>query len=330
MKLLKLSAYFILMAIVAMTFVSCEDDKEEPLERFAPAAVTNMIASSVDANSLNIAYTLSADEDVAGFAGYKLTVTDESDNQLSFGENDFMEIPAKNNFITVGNLDEGEIYTLSVTCAINYPEDQANNIAADTLTSEAAIVKWSPASRLNEDYFETEIVMFGSKSDKGSGIAIDFEPDTDSGSKYVFNVSVGASESWLMAFCNKDDALTFGSASASCYTPDNVGTCQLELLGYGTNLDEFLMGEDLDTENYKEDVWALTDLTEAGNPIFAFKVTNDDASVNYGKIMLVKNGESYVYDAGTDDEYIMAIISYQNKAGVPYAEAEKKSSPSSN
>jgi hypothetical protein len=324
MKLLKLSAYFILMAITAMTFVSCEDDAEEPLERFAPAAVTNMKATSKDISSINVAFILSSDENAEGFAGYRLTVTDEDDNNLPFGDSlDYMSIPAGNNFVTIGNLDEGEIYTISITCSNVYSRDEANNIAAETLTSDATTIDWSPASRQNEDIDGEVIKMFGVSSQFGSGIAIDGGD--------VYNVSVGANESWLMAFCNKDDALTFGSAAASCYSLDNVGTCQLELLGYGENLDEFLRSENLDTENYKEDVWSLTDdLTEEGNPIFAFKVVLDFTTIHYGKIMLVKNGDSYVYEAGTDDEYIVAIISYQNKANVPYAEAEKKSSPSSN
>ncbi len=325
MKLLKLSAYFILMAVMAMTFVSCEDDDDggDPIVNSAPEAVTNMVATSNGSGTITMAFVESADKDAVGFAGYQMTLTNENGDTIQFtGGVNYLAIPTGNNSATVSGLSEGEIYTFSVTCAIEYPADEDNNVAAETKTSEAVTVRWSPASRIIEDIDGAEIKMYGFNSQFGSGIAID---DGD-----VYNVSVGAAESWLMAFCNKDGALTFGSAATSCYTPDNVGDCQLELLGYGASLDDYLKSESLDTENYKSNSWPLSDLTGEGNPIFAFRVQNVQNTVNYGKIMLVKNGDSYVYDAGTDDEYIMAIISYQNKTDVPYAEVEKKSSPSSN
>ncbi len=305
-------AKILLMAFIAMSifFTSCEDTTEE-VTPVLPKPATNLQATSASETEVLIRWTESEDQATEGFIGYKLSVIDETGNAILSNQavNDYQQ----GGVVTVSGLTEGQIYDFSVV-AVNADGD-----------SEPITIKWSPAIRLNETVNEGEIKLYGSASQFGSGIRI-YAEDELFDTKGPEILTIAQKAAWHFAFDDSNDMFRFGSADevsigANADNPEFPG--QLSNVYNAATLNDVFDSQALNQSTFSNKLITLSEAEYANydGVVLAFRVpTNETDIYHYGKILIKKNPEGgYVFNAGTSDQYIDCVVSYQRTANVPYA-----------
>lgn len=305
-------AKILFLAFLAMSIIltSCTDDEEEP-ELILPKPATQLQATSLSDTEVMIRWTVSEDHEAEGFIGYKLSVIDETGNAVLSNQsvNDYQP----GGVVTVSGLTEGHIYDFTVV-AVNGDGD-----------SEPITIKWSPAIRLNQTINEGEIRLYGRNSEFGSGMRIYAEDDLfDSKGPEILPVAQKAA--WHFAFDDTNDMLRFGSADevsfgASYPNPEFPG--QISNAYNAASLNDVFDSQALNQSTFTNKLFTLSDSQYAdyAGVVIAIRVPTAETGVyHYGKILIKKNpAGGFVFNAGTNDQYIDCIVSYQRTANVPYA-----------
>lgn len=292
---------------LALFLTSCDEETNDILGGDAPSAVTNLVATSIDSTTIHIKWDATASG--ADIANFTLTVTDEPGNEVL---NETISGAYDGSPVAINNLTDGTVYTFSITATNEYG------------TSDASTVSWSPAVDLDQTINNVEIRVYGADSQFGSGIDLFVFEDFEEiyGSEIL---TVANKERWNLAL-NTREGLVFGSSSQinlGSGTPEFPAEIGNQVYNV-PNLADLFDSEALDvSNNYSESVLDLnsTDYADYDGIAFTFRI-NDNGSYNYGKILIKKINGSFLQDAGTDDEYIECVVSYQRAANVPYAEIE--------
>jgi hypothetical protein len=133
---------------------------------------------------------------------------------------------------------------------------------------------------------------------------------------------------WNLGLYTKDGKVIFGSAAALGYTGTFTNSASITSIltqkdGSAFNakdLNELLLSNDLSTMSYSSSYIDLTSshATAVADGIAIFAKTHDN---HYAKIVILRNGDNggYLHNAGTNDEYIHCLVSWQPTAGLPYA-----------
>lgn len=305
-------AKILFLALIAMSIflTSCEDDTTEDVDSILPAAPTNLQATSIDSTTVHIKWDLSVDDTAAGFVGYKLTVISETGAEVL--SNQSINNYQAGDAVEVTSLSEGMVYDFNVV-AVN----------ADGVSS-VATVKWSPAVRLNQTVNEVAIKIYGKDSQYGSGIKM-YAEDTDFGLIGPEILSIARKAEWHLAFDSNNDGYKFGSAdmvSIGVNSDNPENPAQLSSKVYNADaLNKVFDSKALNVPTFSNSLADLKDAMYAdySGIVLVFSITTADG-VNYGKILIKKDTDGdFVFNGGTNDEYLDCVISYQRKVDVPYA-----------
>ncbi len=311
MRLLKIFGLFAFIAILALPFTSCSEDalvNSTTADR--PNPPTNLMATSKNDSTVILKWTYSTSD--SDTLRYILTVNNSSLAPI--------EISSLVNTYTVQGLEEGKEYDFELIAEFDGGEQ-----------SFPAKVTWSPASRFNLSDNDVEIRLYGFQSSFGSGLDLfngdpnNPDPDFDGPEVLV----TGSKDRWDIGMNDKNGGLSIGSASmidVGTIVPDHATEVSSESF-QENSLDDVFGSQALnDVGTYTEKVFDLLDAELDKSKNFIFIARTDVAGQlepNYAKVM-VKRGPGGDFLQGTaPNQYIELVISYQRKAGVPYAEVKK-------
>lgn len=301
MKITKLMSLLATVLITAFIFTSCtEEDNPVDPNTDVPNAPANISAVSKNSNTVEIKWTASTSESDAQFDGYTLSVTP---GVMQYS------IPAGQTTYTVSALDEGTVYTFSLTAEFSNGN-----------SSNPAEIDWSPAGRYTET-FGDPIRIYGAESSVGSGLQL-----YDNVEEGPMVRTVSGSNNWNFAFDDRDGHLYFGTAGEGVIeynwkngAPANAGEIGSVVFNAAT-LDEAYESYSLtDGITYGYDYVDLNNYTDDAAVIVYGRVMNSGSNdYNYARILIKKGANGYLQNDALGD-YIEVEISYQKVAGVPYA-----------
>lgn len=311
MKLLKILSLFAFIAILTLPFASCDEDTIiDPPTADTPNPPTNLMATSKNATSVILKWTESTSNHDT--LKYILTITGTPLAPI--------EIAASISTYTVGELTEGVIYTFELVAEFDGGEQ-----------STVASVTWSPASRFNLSSNDVEIRLYSFLSSFGSGLDL-FNGDPDNPDPEFDGpevLKVGSKDKWDIGMSDKNNGLSIGSASqidVGAGTPDH--DTQVSSKYFEANsLDNVFGSEALDkVGTYTEKAFNLLDANLDAGRNFIFIARTEVAGqtgLNYAKIMVKRGPDGKFLQGTSPNQFIECVISYQIKAGVPYAGVKK-------
>lgn len=304
MNLKRLFAILLSIALSAFVLSSCTEEDDNPIvNNDTPEPPQNLMAVSIDDETVKIKWEASSSESDAQFAGYDLTVvgTSFAPQSISAGETTY----------TITGLTEGVEYTFSLRAMF----DNGNY-------SNPAELTWSPASRYTESLGET-IKLYGSSSSVGSGLDI-FET-TENG---PITRTVSSSNKWNFAFDDRN-GYSFGTAGAGVIEynwsngnpehPGEIGDDEFNYADLSESYVQYALNDDeVNYLNGSVDLTSDQFTNYDGIIIFARVQENANGEYNYARILIKRDANGFVQSDALGD-YIELEISYQNESGVPYA-----------
>lgn len=297
-----LFSYFSIIFSVVV-FSACEETTtttETPLV----SGPDSMKATSINETTVRLRWILSSDESKTYFKDYILYITPGAfqPKVLSKGTNT----------IDVTGLTDGTIYTFEL---------KARN-TDDKESTTSATIKWSPAFRFTTNINDEPIRIYETASLLGSGLQL-YEPT--SGKPKTLKVASG--EFWNLGLYTKNDEVSIYSANYiynnNLYNFPTSPSYITEISGviFLTNtLDNVFDSQALDAKNFNTNFPInLTDPDLKNGAVFIVRTkVAGQTDWNYAKV-LVKPGISGLLQGTADNRYVELVISYQKKAGVPYA-----------
>jgi len=291
----------IAMIFAAFIFNACEETTTPTDPAVAPNAPTNMMASSKNATSVNLKWTASTSESSADFCCYVLNVTGGAAVAP-------IEVTKGQTTYTVQGLEEGTVYTFEL---------KAKNTEGSL--SAAATINWSPASRFEENENGDPIKVYESKSDFGSGLVV---YDKDSRLPRAAKVSDG--KYWTLGLYTKDSKILLGSPTLLDYTFGTTpGVTEIADVITGiTSLDDIYDSQALTSKTFSAKTIDLTNYNSNIAFVIRYKLEGS-TEYNYAKVFVKYVNGSFLQGIA-DNRYVEFILSFQTKAGVPYAIVNEK------
>ncbi len=298
MKIFKFKALLALLVFGLFVFSACNETTTDPVTTDTPLAATNLQATSLNKDSIKIKWTATASESNALFAGYVLTyVGDDGGNAQT------VTLTKEKNPYTIGGLTEGVIYTITIKAKYTNNE-----------TSEGITIKWSPASRFVNDGFGEPIQVYEYDSDYGSGLQI-YNPDPNTLGPQVRKST--SKEFWDLGLETRSGKIEFGSATQIGFGTGTPSVTEISDPIPATGLNDLYDSKALNLNTtFTEKVIDLTGQTTGF--IIVARSKQQSASWNYAKIYVEKAVSGFLQGTAKN-RYIKCYISYQMKAGVPYA-----------
>lgn len=304
MKLNKLSAIFALFLVFGLFMSSCNDTTNNPTDPVVvkyPKAPTNLQATSIDKETISLKWTASVSETETDFKDYVLYMDGEKVNKT---------IAKGTTTLTINSLTEKE-YTFAIRARYNN----------DTVSTEKAEVKWSPANRFTQNINGEAIKVYITASDLGSGLDIFDATGLAPKALKVANIA-----NWTFGIDTRTaNVIKFGPASSLSYTPSGslrtVDLCPVP--EYAADLSELYDSEALNKISRTFDanfvnLNSLTTQVPAGkHPIFILRERRADGQ-HYAKVLVKYVGGSFLQGTG-DNQYIECVVSYQATPNLPYA-----------
>jgi hypothetical protein len=300
---------------LSLVLVSCDDD-DDPITpstntAVAPAAVTNLEATSINETSIRVRFTDEATLSSAGFNGYNITV-----KGTGLDTTIVVASTANVNPYTISGLTEGTEYTVGVQA-----RSIGSNGDADTaVSSSTPEVTWAPAKRLTGTF-----KLYSSQnSEFGSGLNF--------ADAAVLKIADGAK--WDLCFDDKDGRILLGAPGVSDYVdadarfPNNE-VARIVLIGREypnvASLDDVYDSRALSPqagENFQENLINLGDIADKSQGFVFTAITEPDASNSnqkyYAKVFVKSVNNSYVQGTGAD-AFVEVEVSYQSVSNVAYA-----------
>lgn len=310
----KLKLFAIMAFAFSVVLNSCTENSTNPNTPGTepkPLPVSNLMATSINNETIAIKFDASPSETNTLFKDYQVVMTPGTFAPvfLNKGESEAQ----------FTNLSEGTIYKFEIVA--RYTNDSISTISS---------IEWSPATRFELSNNDALIRVYESASDLGSGLRM-FSPMPDNAPR---TYTIANSAEWDLALYTKDGKLTFGSATKAPYSYANApqtvqmfaDTFQADSLSALFDSKAMNAG-DRDTK-YTERVEDLAAINSAKNVVFYVrKYEAGQTRYNYAKVMVKKNGASYLQGTAPN-RYVEVQISYQKTADVPYAKISKNNSSS--
>lgn len=301
---------FKFIALIAMTFAfmlnSCDENTTNPVvdPQPKPQPISNLMATSVDDETVRLKFDLSPSETNTLFKDYELVVTPGASAPMTF--------PKNTNLVVVSGLSEGTVYKFEIVA-------RYTNDSISTVTS----IEWSPATRFNLNNNDQTIKVYETASDLGSGLRM-FALDPDNAPR-TYTVANGAE--WDLAIDSRNSKILFGSATKVDYNyatdpkPTQLLDVYFEADSLNALFDSQAMNAGTRDSKYAERTFDLTALTSTKNLVFYVrKYEPGQTRYNYAKVLLKKNPNGAGYLQGSaPNRYLEFQISYQKTADVPYA-----------
>lgn len=299
----KLSLFLLLIFLSVMLFSACEETTtttDNPLV----TGPDSMKATSLNETTVRLRWKISADESKTYFKDYVLYVTP--------GAFQPKVINKGTNTIDITGLTDGTIYTFEL---------KARNVD-DKESVTSAKIQWSPAFRFTTNVNDEPIRIYETASQLGSGLQI-YEPN--SGKPKTLKVASG--EFWNLGLYTKNNDVSIYTATyiytQSLYnfpTAPSYITEISEDIFITNTLDNVFDSQALSAKNFSTDYYLdLTDPDFQNGVVFIVRTKQSgQTDWNYAKV-LVKPGTSGLLQGSADNRYVELIVSYQKKAGIPYA-----------
>jgi len=294
MKFFKLKVFLAIMLLGLFILSACSDNTTTPVSGEKPLAPSGLQATSIDSGSIKIKWQASTSESNALWAGYVLTyVGDDGSNSVQ------TTLTAGKNPYLITGLTEGVIYTITIKAKLTNGE-----------TSDLIVVKWSPASRFDTDGFGDPIQVYEFASIYGSGLQL-------------FNASEGgpqvrktnSKDNWDLGLDTRSGTI-FGSATQITFGTGSPAITEISDAIPATGLNEIFDSKALDQKTFSEKTIDLAN--QSTGFVIVARSKQASSSWNYAKIFVEKGLNGFLQGSGSD-RYIKCYISYQKKAGVPYA-----------
>lgn len=303
MKILKINSLLAMLLFSFFMFTACEDstDPDDPQEGTPlPAAITNLQGAGISDTEIKVTWTASADANETWFKDYVVTVVKDGTTDTVSQTN------VTTTSYTFNGAVKGTVYAISIIGRNTSDSINPNNIKT---------FKWATAVPFTKDDTQSEIKIYGPNSQYGSGLELYNLQNEAPAIWKVANIT-----KWNLAFSKEGTKI--GSAKASGYA--NASTVATDALI--TSLENWdgntLSDGPYQTTSFESKTFSTQLIDLASNPTataatkgvcFYAKVGN-----NYAKIVVVKNGNSFVWGSG-NDVYFKLLVSYQTASGVPYA-----------
>jgi hypothetical protein len=284
-----------LAAVLVLT--SCEETTNPTTPKVAPNAPTNLMATSVDAQTVRVKWTAPATGETP--TGYVVSIEDPTSTVIERSVSGAATTTA-----SIDGLTEGLIYKFTVRAV--------NDTARSTPT---ATIMWSPAKRVTK-----AIRIYGTESTMGSGIQL---PEND-------NLTISQGRLWDICLDTRDDSYDIGSPGKLSYTNSetppkfpNGDVARATLIGKAwtnvASLDDIYESADLTQEALVESFIHFNQANTDGKP-FAFVVKTEAG--NFAKVLVKATGGKLLQGTGKD-LYVDLEVSYQNAINVPYAGVDR-------
>lgn len=299
----KLFFSYLLIIFSVLVFCACEETTnttDSPLV----SGPDSMRATSINETTVRLLWKHSADTGKSYFKDYVLYIT----------PGDFQpKVISKNtNTIDVIDLSDGTIYTFELK-ARNTDDKESTTLAS---------IKWSPAFRFTTNINDEPIRIYETASLLGSGLQL-YEPT--SGKPKTLKVASG--EFWNLGLYTKNNEVYIYSANYmynnNLYnfpTAPSYITEISEDIFLTNTLDNVFDSQALSAKNFSTNYFIdLSDSDLKNGAVFIVRTkTTGQTDWNYAKV-LVKPGTSGLLQGVADNRFVELVISYQKKAGVPYA-----------
>ena len=305
MKIFNLKTMLVLLSTMALMLVACEEDLVDPVVE-KPEPVTNVQATSGSSTEIIIRWVASTSEADASFKDYEVVITPGAIAPIYVAKGI--------NTITIPNLVEGEIYTITIkaTCTCDNAEP-----------SDGASVTWSPASRFTEAGTGSDIKLYEYTSSFGSGMEfyfVDEDFPEDSGPMIrkttdgeLWDIGLNTKDKFVISSPKLFDWVSLppvedrkhveiSSDVIVAESLNDVFDSQALNLAY-SSFDE----REIDLSLYNKSIVLICRVMQPGEMEF-----------NYAKVFVEYKNGSFLQD----QSYVQCKISYQKTAGVKYARTE--------
>jgi len=315
MTIKNIRGWFAMLTVALLTvfvFTACEDNpvvKPPPTDpdTIKVLPVGTISAGQTDDDAITFQWTASPSSDSSWFRGYQIILTNQQGN-VGYDSTHGKDILS----IKLGGLDVATTYTFKVVAIGTNPGDNQE------VKSTAKEIKWGLATHFIKNDNNAPIKVYVKESSSyGSGLNLYSVYEAPS----TWKVASGAN--WNLALGSKSE-LIFGTASsvASKVSYNLTGTpADAEItdpIDWDTdNLADLKLSQDLSTFTYSKkyiDLNSSVATSKLKGLVFFAKLNN-----HYAKIIVVKKDGKYLQDETSSDPYVQVLVSYQKRAGVPYA-----------
>jgi len=307
MKPQKFYSLLATLIISLFVFTACEDtgtDPVDPANTPIPTKVTNLMAGCADASTIVVTWDAHNQKDSTWFKDFKLTVLKEGAT-----EPEVFEVEKTATQFDFKKAEEGVVYTFTI----------AGRNQGDTLGS-AATIRWATAGQYDKTMNNSNIIVYVSESDKGSGLQMYNE--AGEGPKVI---TVANQKDWNLGLYTTNNTLKFGSASALGYSSvkDPADAEITGLFDVDTDiLGSIVFGKPFDDAS--EYTFSKKTIDLQNDPI-AVNATKGVCLIartldkkHYAKIVILKKDGNFLQ--GSDkNKGVQLYISYQHKENTPYA-----------
>jgi hypothetical protein len=290
----------VLACAAALFLAACnksEDTTTAP-QAVVVAGPSNLRAYSVDSTRVGLMWTVSVDEAKTELQSYALSVTDTFRTPATA-----LTAVKGQTSLTVSGLTEGTIYIFTLKA----------NVASGAVTNDSATVRWSPAKRM-ETEGAAPIQVFET-ADPSHPSGLDVYSSTVNGP--VTRSLTGLTNSLIdvyVATLTTSQDLEVRSASLST----SIGTGKITTFSTETadvnDLNANPRPAPPDAATYSVLKVTVPSAAAATGRITWGKTQEG----NYFRMLVVSNGTSLI-SGPTGQRFITVKLSYQSKAGVPYA-----------
>lgn len=294
-------------AVAALVLAGCsEDNPIDPDPTLDLKAPKNLMATSIDENTIRIKWTASDDETSADFKEYIVSYKPETSSDFVMLTT-AAAITNSTGTVDITDLDEGVVYDIRVV----------TKASDNTLGTVSANVKWSPSRRFVETEGLDPIRIYESATATlGSGL--DVFPDAGE----PYSVTLGSAAKWNLGLYTTGGVIKFGSAKAVGYNAITVNPDVVDGLMYSNpknaaDLDDVFDSGAMNAAPYNYSSTAV-DLSSSAYDTYAGAVFYVKVGNNYAKV-LVKKGASGWLQGDSPNRYLELEIAYQATENVPYA-----------
>jgi hypothetical protein len=290
----------ILLVIVSIAMVACSDIISDPDDNRIPDPAESAKATTTNDSTIRVKWTPSPSETDTAFVGYVIKTTGDD------GSMNIDTIAANLNPLQISGLTQGTIYTFEIKTLF----DNGN-------LSSGTSVKWSPAFRFTSNNNDAPIRLYETASLLGSGLDV-----YDQTTKKPKTYKLASGEFWSLGLDTRAGKVIIASPTKIDYSfPTPPGYTEISDDFFdAASLDDVYDSEALNSVTFAEYSIPLTTLTIEKNLVLIIRTKEvGSTKFNYAKVLIKKPaGASWLQGSGSD-RYLEVIVSYQEKAEVPYA-----------
>ena len=300
---------WLLLAVSVLIFSACEDDTVEPppTEPVKPDSVATLYAGQTGDNEITVLWKRSPNESQTWFDYYQVEILDGSNSVAK------VTVPKGSGdaYYTFSNAVLSKEYEFRVWIVANVINEGETAYAR----GPASITKWATAKHFTKNYNNASIKVYLKEASYGSGLELYGEDS------YPVTHKVSSGAKWNLAVGSKSDVIIGTASSVASKVSFNLtgtpndATITDPLNDDFDNLTSTLLDRGLDKLVFSKSYINLINFNNRTKGLAFFaKIGN-----NYAKVVVIKNGSSWIHDASSADPYILLQVSYQTAAGIPYA-----------